>query len=248
MQGILIPVALIIGYLFGSISFARIITRLVAPDKNLDQVTIPYDSGGGHTMAAVGATTASIVLGAKWGMIISLFDILKGLLPALAFRLIFPQEISYLFAGGAAIVGHIYPIFFRFRGGYGISPVLGAFLVMDPLGVLVTNLVGMLLGFAVREIIIVMFAGTWLMMVWAWLVRGDAVMGWFVLFGNFMLVFAAIPELLRNLRDRRSGKVSMTELMGKFPMGRMSQKMFDRFTPKKKTADIPPNDTQQSGG
>lgn len=240
-------IAVTIGYLFGSISFARLITRLVAPDKNLDDVSIPYDSGGEHHMAAVGATTASLVLGAKWGMIISLLDILKGFLPALIFRLLFAGENYYLFAGGAAIVGHIYPIFFRFRGGYGISPILGSLLVLDPLGVLLTNLIGMALGFFVfREIILVMFGGTWLMILWAWLVRHDPVAIWYVVFCNFMLVFAAIPELVRHLRDRRSGKVDMDELMNKFPMGQMSQKMFRRITPKK--TDSGSTDVSQHSG
>lgn len=217
--------AMISGYLIGSVSFARLITHILKPEQDLNRVQIPYDAGGGHTMAAVGATTASIVLGAKWGGIITLMDMVKAFLPTLIFRLIFPDQNYYLVAGGGAIAGHIWPVYHRFRGGYGISPVLGAFLVMDPLGLLVSNLAAMFLGFVVlREFVVAMFSGTWLMILWVWLVRGDPVMIIFAIIANVLLGFAAIPELIRHLRDRKTGKVDMAELMQKFPMGRMTQK------------------------
>jgi glycerol-3-phosphate acyltransferase PlsY len=228
-----IILAAVVGYLAGSISFARLFTKILKPDQDLNAVEIPYDSGGGHTMAAVGATTASLVLGPKWGMIITLCDLLKALIPALVFRLVFPSTYYYMFAGGAAIVGHIWPIYYRFRGGYGISPVLGSFLVLDPLGVLVSNAVAMFLGFVVfKEFAIVMLAGTWLMILWVWLVGGDVTAVLFTIIANLLLATAAIPELIRHLRDRKQGKVSMNELMKKFPMGRMTEKMMG----KRKTA------------
>jgi glycerol-3-phosphate acyltransferase PlsY len=233
-------IALVVGYLIGSFSFARMITRIVKPKQDLNQVEIPYDSGGSHHMAAIGATTASIVLGARWGGIISLLDLLKAVIPSLAFRLIFPEQGYYFFAGGAAIIGHIYPLYYHFRGGYGIAPVLGAFLVMDPIGVLVTNLVAMFLGFVVfKEFLVAMLGGTWLMVIWVWLVRGDAASIAFAIIANLFLGFAAIPELLRHLRDRKSGKVDMSELMNKFPMGQMTRKYI--LKPKKEKPANPQN-------
>jgi acyl phosphate:glycerol-3-phosphate acyltransferase len=233
----LIILAAVAGYLVGSISFARLFTKILKPEQDLNSVEIPYDSGGGHTMAAVGATTASLVLGPKWGMIITLCDLLKAFVPALVFRLVFPNTDYYVFAGGAAIVGHIWPIYYRFRGGYGISPVLGSFLVLDPLGVLVSNVIAMFFGFVVfKEMVIVMLAGTWLMILWVWLVRGDTTAVVFTIIANLLLATAAIPELVRHLRDRKQGKVSMDELMKKFPMGRMTEKMMG----KRKTP--PPSD------
>ncbi|NSW52229.1 MAG: glycerol-3-phosphate acyltransferase [Anaerolineae bacterium] len=217
------------GYLVGSISFARMITHLKKPDQDLSNVEIPYDSGGGHHMAAIGATTASIVLGPKWGGIITLLDLFKAFLPTLAVRLLFPGEIYFLLTGGGAITGHIFPIYYRFKGGYGISPVLGAFLVLDPLGVLVSNLLAMFLGYVVfREFVIAMLGGTWIMIIWVWLVRGDPPSILFTVIANLLLGIAAIPELVRHLRDRKLGKVSMKELMKKFPMGRMTEKWLKR--------------------
>ena len=226
-------IALTAGYLIGSISFARLITRLVKPDQDLNQVEIPYDAGGGHRMAAVGATTASLVLGPKWGLIITGLDLLKAVVPTLFFRLLFPEQTAFMFAGGGAIAGHIWPVYHRFRGGYGIGPVLGALLVLDPLGVLVSNLVAMLLGFVIlREFLVAMLSGTWLMILWVWLVRGDPLAVLFVFITNLLLLFAAVPEVLRHLRDRKEGKVDMAELMQKFPMGRMTQKLMRKSKPR----------------
>lgn len=221
----ILMLAVISGYLIGSVSFARLITHILKPEQDLNQVQIPYEAGGGHTMAAVGATTASIVLGAKWGGIITLLDLVKAFVPTLIFRLIFPDQNYYLIAGLGAITGHIWPVYYRFRGGYGISPVLGTFLVMDPLGLLVSNLAAMFLGFVVlREFVVAMLAGTWLMILWVWLVRGDPAMIIFTIIANLLLGFAAIPELIRHMHDRKTGKVDMAEIMQKFPMGRMTQK------------------------
>ncbi|WP_303773330.1 glycerol-3-phosphate acyltransferase [Anaerolinea thermophila] len=231
MDSSLLLLAVLSGYLIGSISFARLIARTLKPEQDLNQVQIPLDSGDGHRLRAVGATTASIVLGAKWGGIIALLDIIKAFVPTLIFRLIFPDQIYYLFAGAGAIAGHIWPLYHRFRGGYGLSPVLGAFLVMDPLGVLVSNALSMFLGLVVlRDAVIVMVAGTWLMVLWVWLVRGDPAMIIFVLVANLLLGFAAIPELSGYFRDRKSGKVNIDEAMQKFPMGRMIQKYFLKTT------------------
>src|SRR5690606_24686933 len=87
---------------------------------------------------------------------------LKGVLPLLLYRLLdldsaitLPSAIDgYLFTavGAAPILGHCFPIWLRFRGGKGVATALGAFLVADPLLVLVAACVFAALYLATRVV------------------------------------------------------------------------------------------------
>lgn len=75
------------------------------------------------------------------GILVSAGDILKGVVAALLARALVPQGGEPLAAlvTGAVVAGHCYPVFFGFRGGGGIAPLLGALLVFTP-GVLLALL------------------------------------------------------------------------------------------------------------
>ena len=67
------------GYLFGSISVARIVSKIVSPGSDIEKIDLPdRNTGGSFQLKTVGATTASIVLGPKIGGLIGILDILKG--------------------------------------------------------------------------------------------------------------------------------------------------------------------------
>ena len=76
------------------------------------------------------------------GILVSAGDILKGIVAALLARALVPQggEALAALVTGAVVAGHCYPVFFGFRGGGGIAPLLGALLVFTP-GVLLALLV-----------------------------------------------------------------------------------------------------------
>lgn len=238
-------VAIGTGYLIGSISFPRIFTRLLSPGTDLTRVQM-LDRGTGeyYHLSNVGATTASMALGPKIGGLIGVLDILKAFLPVLAFRLIFADHPYALFTGGAVVIGHIWPLYYRFKGGGGLSPVLGTYLAVDPLGALVTNLIGMILGFFIfREFLVVMMAGVWLMIPWLWLRTGSAGYGLFALLLNSMLVLAVLPDVMRYVRARKQGVVSMEAAMDDIPMGKMMNRMMARMgLEKSKKPAAPPRD------
>ena len=142
MQIQILILALVAGYLIGSISISRIVTRIASPNTDLSKVKM-HDQGTDedYYLTNVGATTASMVLGRKIGSLIGILDILKAFIPTLTIKLLFPDQPYYLFTAGGVVGGHIWTIFHRFRGGGGISPALGTFLAIDPLGALATNLI-----------------------------------------------------------------------------------------------------------
>lgn len=92
----------------------------------------------------IGATNAFRVLGPKWGALVFALDALKGYLATLAPRLFLatpaafpPPMVAALTGGLAAILGHVFTPWLRFRGGRGVATSLGVFLGIAPIPTLV---------------------------------------------------------------------------------------------------------------
>ena len=219
------------GYLFGSISLARLVTHIAAPGQDLEEIDLPdANTGGTFRLKTIGATTASMVLGPKIGGLIGVLDILKGLLPTLAVRLVFPDQPYFLFVGAAVVVGHIWPIYYHFRGGGGLSPALGSLLVLDPLGTLISVVLAMLIGmFILKQIAFIVMGGPIVFIIWITIRTGN---WWYILFSVFIamiLFIAVIPDVSRELKARRDGKTDMSSSMDSIPMGQMMKKMMRKM-------------------
>ncbi len=119
-------ILIIVSYLLGSVPFGLIIAR--AHGKDLRNI------GSGN----IGATNLSRALGKKWAYFCFCLDVLKGMLPMLAgIKLIsVPPNIAELFlwlaAGTAAVLGHIFPIYIKFKGGKGVATSFGVALGLWP--------------------------------------------------------------------------------------------------------------------
>lgn len=120
---------IIFAYLCGSISSAILVCRVARlPD--------PRTQGSGNP----GATNVLRIGGRTAAAAVLIFDVLKGMLPVwLAYRLNIPPIYLGLTAI-AACVGHIYPVFFRFKGGKGVATAFGA---IAPIG---WDLTGLMTG------------------------------------------------------------------------------------------------------
>lgn len=92
------------------------------------------DAGSGN----IGATNAVRVLGAKWGIVVFLLDLLKAYLPVRlamsgwALGGLPEPECGLAIVGAAATLGHIFPVYLRFRGGKGVACALGVFTALMP--------------------------------------------------------------------------------------------------------------------
>jgi acyl phosphate:glycerol-3-phosphate acyltransferase len=86
-----------------------------------------------HGSGNLGATNLYRVLGWKYAVPVALFDIAKGAVPVLVFA---PQvsdsELYALACGVAAIVGHVFSVFVRFKGGKGVATAAGVMLGLTP--------------------------------------------------------------------------------------------------------------------
>ena len=101
----------ILSYLLGSINFAYITARMKGIDISSEGSGNP---GTSNVLRTLGKGSAAIVL---FG------DLLKGAIPIVFFY----QDQYFLVYGLAAVVGHIYPVFYRFKGGKGVATYVGVY-------------------------------------------------------------------------------------------------------------------------
>lgn len=231
MSPVSVILALIGGYLLGSISLARLITRRIDADADLEQVQVTdLASGGTRSLSTYGATTASIAYGPRVGGAIAMLDILKGFIPALGLQVAFPGTLLYLYAGIGIVAGHIWPIFYRFKGGGGLSPALGVLLAVDPIGLLICVLVAFVVGiFLVREIFVAVMGGTWFFVLWIGLRTGDWQVIALCLLLNILMGLAVVPDIRAHLASQKAGNADLSMSMDTIPMGRMMKKMMERM-------------------
>ncbi|MGM9986308.1 MAG: glycerol-3-phosphate 1-O-acyltransferase PlsY [Bacillaceae bacterium] len=116
----MIITVLILSYLLGSIPSALII------GKGFYGIDIRKHGSGN-----LGATNTFRTLGAKAGFIVTFMDILKGTLAA-ALPALLAVNIHPLIAGAFAVIGHVYPIFAKFRGGKAVATSAGIILYFAP--------------------------------------------------------------------------------------------------------------------
>lgn len=140
--GFALGVALV-AYLIGAVSFARLVSRLVAPSASITDVTLPVPGTEDRfKVTGIGANTAGTVLGRRVGCAIGILDMLKAIVPTAVLRVLYPDQPYYLIAATLVMVGHNWPIFHRFQGGRGFSVSYGGMLVVDPLGAVLSSLAG----------------------------------------------------------------------------------------------------------
>lgn len=114
---------IILSYLLGSIPFGLIITRYYA---GFDIRT----KGSGN----IGFTNVLRVVGKKEAFLTLTGDTIKGFIPVILARIILNDNSLAAACGVAAIIGHDFPVFLRFKGGKGVATSFGALFGIIPLG------------------------------------------------------------------------------------------------------------------
>ena len=125
-KGILIAVACVIGYVLGSLSGGIIISKLAnGPDL--------------HTVGSrsTGASNVQRTMGWKYGIITFFFDAVKGLLSCFIAQMITGSHMVSLLAGLCCVIGHNWPVFFRFHGGKGVATTGAVMLYCFPVPALI---------------------------------------------------------------------------------------------------------------
>src|SRR5258705_9739752 len=119
------PLVIVIGYLIGSVPFALFLARHIGA-ADLRQI------GSGN----LGAANVLRTSGVRAGILVAALDIAKGTASVLLAIRLSPDAAAPATAGLAAIIGHVFPVWLRFRGGKGVATACGVFLVVAPRAVL----------------------------------------------------------------------------------------------------------------
>jgi glycerol-3-phosphate acyltransferase PlsY len=120
MYSIATLAATLISYLFGSISSAIIVCKIMGlPD--------PRTQGSQNP----GATNVLRIGGKKAAAITLAGDVLKGVIPVLAAKCVGFDPTGLALVTFAAFIGHLFPIFFRFQGGKGVATLIGCLLALN---------------------------------------------------------------------------------------------------------------------
>ena len=153
-------IAAILCYLAGCIQSAYIIGKIRKIDIRE------------HGSKNAGASNAFTVMGWKTGVIVGLVDILKCALPVFILKMLFPDDTLIQVIGGVSVVlGHVFPVFMKFRGGKGTASLVGMAIGLHPMLFVVAGL-AILAGTFITDYIAV---GTVLMLltILAWMIVFD---------------------------------------------------------------------------
>ena len=120
-------------YLVGSIPFGLVLGKVAGVDVRA--------AGSGN----IGATNVARLVGKKLGGLTLVCDALKAILPMLVAGWLLEhegrRELWLALCGGAAFLGHLYPLYLGFRGGKGVATALGIFLYLTPVAALIDLLI-----------------------------------------------------------------------------------------------------------
>jgi glycerol-3-phosphate acyltransferase PlsY len=220
----------LIGYLLGAISFARLIVRLFSPTGQIEEIDRPVPNSDLRFQSnSISATTVNLNLGARYGCLTALLDMLKVSIPTALVWYYFPIGPHYLCTALMGMAGHIYPLYHGFKGGRGMSPLIGGLLVINWFGILVANLMAVVLGY---------FFGSVLVMRWGWLITMIVWMAWYfgdpwyiayIVLANALFWFSMRAEIKRFLEIRGQKKTTQEEISDFLFMGKKFGRFLDNY-------------------
>ena len=191
-------ISVLVGYLLGSISFTALALRFFATEEQRAAIQHPSAIVGEEEHEPIhGAYTTNRVWGARVGLTIAFLDMVKVAVPMWIFKVyLFPMEYYYLVVSVAGIMGHNWPIYFRFKGGRGVSAIFASFFVIDWLGPVALPFLSAILGLIIlRNVTIAYFGSSFLMFPWLWFRTFDPILLLWALAVNIVMYSAMIPDI-----------------------------------------------------
>lgn len=150
-------IAVLLGYVIGSIPVGYLVGKLAGVDVRRE--------GSGN----IGASNVGRLLGRPLGMLVFFLDLAKGALPVLLVKrsgwpaandvILFAPLDHYVAI--AAVLGHMYPVWLRFRGGKGVATALGVFLLLAPKATAIAFLVWCVCVFAWHYVSLASIVAAW---------------------------------------------------------------------------------------
>lgn len=179
--------AIVIGYLLGSIPFAYIAGRLI---KGVDIRKV----GGGN----MGALNTIREVGAFAGFTVVFFDIAKGSLAVLIAQWL-DLSWPWVFAAGfAAVAGHNWPVWLKFKGGQGLATTMGVLLPLAPIPFAISFGIIAIVTFITSNARLSSAVGLALLPLFVWLFGGELPL---ILYSLALPLFCVLKSLTRLKAD-----------------------------------------------
>ncbi len=190
----MIVIGALAGYVLGSVQTGLIVGRLRG---GIDI----REYGSGKT----GFTNSLRAMGLKWALVVLAGDLLKGVVPVALGRTLLDDPWAAAAGGAAAVVGHTWPVFARFRGGRGVATAFGAFLAVSPVAALIVVAAAALVLVATRYVSLMSVLGVAAgFVVLVGLVAADRLNPAYLLFGVLAFAFVELNHL-GNIRRLLAG-------------------------------------------
>ncbi|MBW1659932.1 MAG: glycerol-3-phosphate 1-O-acyltransferase PlsY [Deltaproteobacteria bacterium] len=148
----------VFGYLLGSVPCGLVLARLTgAPD--------PRKVGSGN----IGATNVLRSGGKALGITTLLLDILKGLIPTLIASRVLDNPIAICLVGFLAFLGHLFPLYLKFKGGKGVATAIGVMMILMPKALGLSLLCFLVAAFLTRMVSVGSITAAALLPFWGWI-------------------------------------------------------------------------------
>jgi len=220
------------GYLIGSISTARVIYFLATGSKKYE----PFKESIPHTdekfeSDLISATWITMKLGKRYGCITSILDMLKVALPTLVVKLVFTSHPYFLLIAICGILGHDYPVYYRFKGGRGESPILGALFVINWFGIIIANGIASILGYLFGSILVLRWGAYIILIGWFWYYFRDPYYVLFMVLANILYWTSMWSDLARfqELKKKKGLKFTEAEVSEFLLMGKSTGRFLDKY-------------------
>jgi len=226
-----LAIIFIICYLLGAISFSRIAHKKLSGEGEIGPVDVKV-AGTDHTYSfnSTGASTMGMLHGDRVGCLVGIMDMLKVFLPTLVVRLLYPGQPYFLYAAIAGMVGHIWPVFYRFRGGRGYSSIYGGLMAIEPVGAILCSMTGLLVGiFILKDFAIAYLGGLWLIIPYLWFSTHDVHFLIYAIIVNILFLIVLAPDIRKAYKFRNQVDTNIRKDMAEWPMGRGILKLCDKL-------------------
>jgi glycerol-3-phosphate acyltransferase PlsY len=152
----------------------------------------------------------------------------KIAIPALLMKQLIPEWPYFVVFAAAGVIGHNWPVYYRFKGGRGASPVMGGLLVLDPLGLVAVMLSGSFLGLTIGHMLFFRWSWIVLTLPWFWLRTRSWLYVGYALVCNIAYWTALIPEIRKY--SRLKSHPSQEQLSTFFTMGAGIGRWMDHYS------------------
>lgn len=194
-------IAVVAAYLVGSIPFAQLLSKR----RGIDLRRV----GSGN----VGASNVLRTLGVRPAVVAMMLDAVKGTVAVLVAQRLTNGVAAPVIAGLASMIGHVYPVWLRFRGGKGVATAAGAFAVLTPVAVAAAMGVFLLTVAVTRFISVGSMAAALTLAGWAIASDAPTVVGIGAAVGAALVIIGHRANVLRLVAgtERRVGQRGVRE-------------------------------------